>query len=274
MIKTLKRAVLAATPISMLSVMPAFAETVNLQPNDYVGISFWLISMALIAATAFFWLEIGNVSSKWRTSLVVSGMVTMIAAVHYFYMRDVWVASMIANNGVGEAPTVYRYIDWLITVPLLMIEFYLILRAITKVSTGIFWRLMIGTLVMLIGGYIGEASLTDENARIFGEATITIGFIIGMAGWAYILYEIFAGEAGQLNADKAPASVQSAFSTMRWIVTIGWAIYPLGYLFGYMLSETPDFNSLNIIYNLADVLNKIAFGVIIWSVATSESQNA
>ncbi len=95
-----------------------------------------------------------------------------------------------------------------------------------------------------------------------------------MAGWAYILYEIFAGEAGQLNAEKAPESVQSAFSTMRWIVTIGWAIYPLGYFFGYMVTDTPDFDSLNIIYNLADVLNKIAFGVIIWSVATTESDKA
>jgi len=266
MIKTLKNALLVATPISLLSAMPAFAD-INLQSNDYVGISFWLISMALIASTAFFWLEIGRVSAKWKTSLVVSGMVTMVAAVHYFYMRDVWVE-------FGSTPTVYRYIDWLITVPLLMIEFYLILTAITKVSSGIFWRLMIGTLVMLIGGYIGETSFTDPNARIFGEATITIGFIIGMLGWAYILYEIFAGEAGQLSAEKAPASVQSAFSTMRWIVTIGWAIYPLGYLFGYMLSDTPDFNSLNIIYNLADVLNKIAFGVIIWSVATTESNNA
>jgi bacteriorhodopsin len=155
-----------------------------------------------------------------------------------------------------------------------MIEFYLILSAITKVSSGIFWRLMIGTLVMLIGGYIGEASFTDESARIFGESTIMIGFVIGMLGWAYILYEIFAGEAGQLNAEKAPESVQSAFSTMRWIVTIGWAIYPLGYFFGYMVTDTPDFDSLNIIYNLADVLNKIAFGVIIWSVATTESDKA
>jgi len=266
MVKTLKNALLAAAPISLLTAMPAFAD-INLKSDDYVGISFWLISMALIAATAFFWLEIGRVSAKWRTSLVVSGMVTMVAAVHYFYMRDVWVLT-------GTTPTVYRYIDWLITVPLLMIEFYLILSAITKVSSGIFWRLMIGTLVMLIGGYIGEASFTDESARIFGESTIMIGFVIGMLGWAYILYEIFAGEAGQLSAEKAPESVQSAFSTMRWIVTIGWAIYPLGYFFGYMVTDTPDFDSLNIIYNLADVLNKIAFGVIIWSVATTESDKA
>ena len=88
---------------------------------------------------------------------------------------------------------------------------------------------------------------------------------------AYILYEVFAGEAGKMAADKAPASVQSAFSTMRWIVTIGWAIYPLGYFFGY-LTGGASMEALNVIYNLADVLNKIAFGVIIWNVATTESK--
>jgi len=115
----------------------------------------------------------------------------------------------------------------------------------------------------LVGGYAGEA----------GYLNITLGFIIGMAGWVYILYEVFAGEAGKMSADKAPASVQSAFSTMRWIVTIGWAIYPLGYVFGYM-TESASMESLNVIYNLADVLNKIAFGVIIWSVAVAESEKA
>ena len=92
-----------------------------------------------------------------------------------------------------------------------------------------------------------------------------------MAGWIYVLYEIFAGEAGKLSAAEAPASVQSAFNTMRWIVTIGWAIYPLGYVFGYMTSSA-SMESLNVIYNLADVLNKIAFGVIIWGVAVAESE--
>ena len=179
---------------------------------------------------------------------------TLVAAVHYFYMRDVWVAT-------GETPTVYRYIDWLITVPLLMIEFYLILRAITNVSGGVFWRLSIGSLVMLVGGYLGEA----------GYINATVGFIIGMAGWAYILYEIFAGEAGRVASEQASDSVKSAFSTMRWIVTIGWAIYPLGYFFGYM-SGSASMESLNIIYNLADVLNKIAFGVIIWNVAVTETE--
>ena len=93
-----------------------------------------------------------------------------------------------------------------------------------------------------------------------------------MLGWAFILYEVFAGEASKVAASEAPASVQSAFSTMRWIVTIGCAIYPIGYFMGYMNGAVSD-ESLNIIYNVADVWNKIAFGVIIWNVAVSESES-
>ena len=237
-------------------ILPATANAADtLAKDDFVGISFWVISMALVAATAFFFIETTRVEGKWKTSLTVSGLVTLVAAVHYFYMRDVWIAT-------GETPTVFRYIDWLITVPLLMVEFYLILRAITNISQGIFWRLMIGTLVMLVGGYAGEA----------GYIGTTIGFVIGMLGWAFILYEVFAGEASKVAASEAPASVQSAFSTMRWIVTIGWAIYPIGYFMGYMNGAVSD-ESLNIIYNVADVWNKIAFGVIIWNVAVSESES-
>ena len=256
-ISTGKTLTALATAAMVISPSIAFAAGSNLASDDYVGISFWLISMALVASTAFFFLETQRVSAKWKTSLTVSGLVTLVAAVHYFYMRDVWVET-------GDTPTVYRYIDWLITVPLLMVEFYLILRAIGEVSGGIFWRLMIGTLIMLVGGYAGEVGYINE----------WLGFIIGMAGWAYILYEVFAGEAGKMSADQAPESVKSAFSTMRWIVTIGWAIYPLGYFYGYLASGDPASaaNSLNVIYNLADVLNKIAFGVIIWNVAVTESE--
>jgi bacteriorhodopsin len=243
-----------------LLITPSLASaSANLESDDFVGISFWLISMALVAATAFFFLETQRVQGKWKTSLTVSGLVTLVAAVHYFYMRDVWVET-------GATPLVYRYIDWLITVPLLMVEFYLILRAITTVSGGVFWRLMIGTMVMLAAGYMGEA----------GYINAMLGFIIGMAGWAYILYEIFMGEAGQVASEQAPESVQSAFVTMRWIVTIGWAIYPIGYFMGYFTGAGPEAsaNALNIIYNLADVVNKIAFGVIIWNVAVTESDKA
>lgn len=237
----------------------AAGSTLTLDPHDFVGMSFWMISMALVAATAFFFLEIQRVSPKWKTSLTVSGLVTLVAAAHYFYMRDVWVTT-------GQSPTVFRYIDWIITVPLLMVEFYLILSAITKVPGGVFWRLMIGTFVMLIGGYLGEA----------GYMAVWPAFIIGMLGWFYILFEIFLGEASKINAKSAPPSVQTAFNLMRWIVVVGWTIYPVGYFLGYLTGADPESSMklLNITYNLADVVNKIAFGVIIWTAAVSESDKA
>jgi bacteriorhodopsin len=246
--KKLKLFALAAVALMGLSGV-ANAETVMLASDDFVGISFWVISMGMLAATAFFFLERGSVAAGWKTSVTVAGLVTGIAFIHYMYMRGVWIQT-------GDSPTVYRYIDWLITVPLQMIEFYLILSAVRKVSGNIFWRLLIGSLVMLIGGYAGEA----------GYINAMLGFIIGMAGWIYILYEIFSGEAGKMAAKSGNKALVTAFGAMRMIVTVGWAIYPLGYVFGYLTGGV-DANSLNVIYNLADFINKIAFGLVIWAAA-------
>ncbi|MFM8244623.1 MAG: bacteriorhodopsin-like [Candidatus Fonsibacter sp.] len=225
-------------------------KNVLLQQSDITGISFWLISMALLATTVFFFIERNSVKASWRTSVTLSGLVTGIAFVHYMYMREVWVQT-------GASPTVFRYIDWLLTVPILMVEFYFILSAVKKVSGGIFWRLLVGTLVMLIGGYLGEAGYININA----------GFIIGMAGWIFILYEVFAGEAGK-EAARLSGAAKSCFEFCKWIVTIGWSVYPLGYLFGYMMG-TADEVTLNLIYNLADFVNKILFGLVIWQTASS-----
>ena len=234
----------------------ANAAAAMLQTNDFVGISFWLVSMGCLAATAFFFLERGSVAPAWRVSITVAGLVTGIAFIHYMYMREIWIET-------GESPTVYRYIDWLITVPLLMLEFYFVLAAVRKVPSSVFWKLLIGSLVMLIGGYAGEAGYMDPM----------VGFIIGMAGWIYILFEIFSGEAGTLAAKSGNKSLATAFSAMRIIVTVGWAIYPLGYVLGYLTGGV-DANSLNIIYNLADFVNKIAFGLVIWAAAMQNTKLA
>ena len=231
----------------------ANAETVLLASDDFVGISFWLISMGMLAATAFFFMERSSVVTGWKTSVTVAGLITGIAFIHYIYMRGVWVQT-------GDSPTVYRYIDWLVTIPLQMVEFYLILAAVRKVPSGIFWRLLIGSLIMLIGGYLGEA----------GYIPATLGFVIFMAGWIYVLYEIFSGEAGKAAAKSGNKSFSTAFSALRVIVTVGWAIYPLGYVFGNLTGGI-DENSLNVIYNLSDFINKIAFGLIIWAAAVGSS---
>ena len=226
-----------------------------LSGSDFVGITFWVVSIAMWAATIFFFYEGMRVSGKWRTSMVVAGLITFIAAVHYMYMREYWVE-------MGESPVVYRYIDWVLTVPLQMVEFYLILIAAgAAVSGGSFWRLLVGTLVMVVGGYLGEA----------GMIPVLLGFIIGMIGWAVIIWEIFRGEASQ--AASSNQSVSSAFNAMRLIVLVGWAIYPLGYVFGLMM-ETVDINTLNWVYNLADFVNKILFGLIIWNAAVKDSASA
>ena len=235
-----------------------------LSGSDYVGVSFWLVYAAMIAATVFFFYEGFHVKKEWRLSLLVAGLVTLVAAIHYDYMRDYWVSSFVANDGIGESPIVYRYIDWLITVPLLMIEFYIILKAVgASVSANSFWRLLIGTLVMLIGGYLGETGLYGVGA--------TFGFIIGMIGWAVIIWEIFRGEASQAADGKE--GIKSAFNALRIIVLVGWAIYPIGYVLGVMMDggEGNYAGTLNLIYNLADFVNKILFGLIIWGVATKEA---
>ena len=250
----IKNTVFAVVGLSLIAgTTSAYAEPLMLSTGDNVAISFWLISMAMVAATAFFILERDTVSVKWRTSLTVAALVTGVAAWHYFYMRGVWVAT-------GDSPTVLRYIDWLITVPLQIVEFYLILAAVTTVAVGLFWRLLVASLVMLVFGYLGEA----------GMMAVMPAFIIAMAGWLYILYEIFAGEASQANAGSGNAAGQKAFKALALIVTVGWAIYPIGYAVGY-LGGGVDAASLNLVYNLADFVNKIAFGMAIYVAAKSDN---
>jgi bacteriorhodopsin len=175
-------------------------------------------------------------------------------------MREFWVVN-------HTSPILYRYIDWSITVPLQMVEFYLILSAANKdTSNFMFWRLLIGTAAMLAFGYCGEAKIIKP----------LLGFELGMAGWLFILFEIFVGEAGRAARNKVNQYVNSSFNTMRLIVTVGWAIYPAGYYFGYLKGAVDD-DILNLVYNLADFVNKIAFCLAIWSSAkkcTEETQKA
>merc|ERR1712004_605686 len=181
-----------------------------LNPNDPVAISFWIVSIGMVAATVFFLWEANCVDYHWKTSMHVCALVTLVAAIHYFYMREFWVQ-------IGSSPIVYRYIDWSITVPLQMVEFYLILSAVQpNISGGMFWRLLLAT------------------------------------------------------GDRVSEHVRESFSIMRFIVTAGWCIYPLGYFFGYLLGTVND-GSLNLVYNLADFVNKIGFCLAIWASAKKDT---
>jgi len=251
-----RHSVVVIATLSFLGITnPANAATALLQANDFVGITFWIVSMVMLVGAVFFFLERNTVAVAWRTSVTVAGLVCLIAFVHYIYIRNIWVTT-------GDVPTAYRYVDWLITIPMQTIEFYLILAAVRKVSDSIFWRLLIASLTMLIGGYLGEA----------GYIQAFVGFIILIAGWIYILFELFSGEAGRAASKGGNRPLSNAFAAMRMIVAIGWTIYPLGYLLGH-LSGGIDSNTLNIIYNLADFVNKLAFGLVIWVAAMQNTSS-
>ena len=223
----------------------------GMDPSTLTGFTFFVVNMALLAAALFFWLERDNVNPKWKTSLTVSGLVCFIAAVHYFYMRDAGGTDVVA----------IRYIDWLITVPLLMVELYIVLLAVTNVSSGVFKRLLGFTTLMLVFGYLGETQVISS----------TIGFVGGMLFWGLALKEIWSGEAADANAGSKNAAGQYAYVNLKNIVTFGWLIYPAGYALGYFGGGV-DMDLTNQVYNLADFVNKILPGVIVWAAANMDTK--
>ena len=234
--------------------------------DDLVGITFWIATAAMLASSIFFLIESANVAPQWKTSMTIACLITGIAFWHYMYMREHWILT-------GESPVVYRYVDWFLTVPLQIVEFYFILAAVTTVTAMLFWRLLISSTLMLVFGFLGETQMIGGSSIIW--------WILGMICWIYIIYEIFRGEAAMINKKSGNEAGQFAFQTLKWIVTIGWAIYPIGYLYG--LDETVIFGIkinntafsvelINIIYNLADLVNKMAFGIAIWMAAVKDTK--
>ena len=241
--------------MSLLLAGSASAETGAIDTSDNVAISFWIATAMMLASTIFFLVERNNVAPKWRTSVTVAALVTGVAWYHYTYMRDHWVMT-------GESPLVLRYVDWLITVPLQVVEFYLILAAIGVASAMLFWRLLGASIVMLAFGFFRESGAMDA----------TVAWVIGVVAWIYIIYEIWFGDAKKA-AGEASEGVQFAFTWMTYILTFGWAIYPIGYLYG-MDADADGQNMLNIVYNIADVVNKTAFGLMVWYAATIDTAAA
>jgi bacteriorhodopsin len=223
----------------------------TLQSGDYIGFTFFLGSMAMLAATVFFFVERSNVSAEWKMSMTVSGLITGIAAVHYYYMREVWVTS-------GISPTEFRYIDWILTVPLMVVEFYLL----TKVN---FQKLVWASIVMLVTGYFGEAGIGPLSPALWG--------LLSGAAYFYIAYDVVAGEVGTAAA-AAGGKIANANTLLTRFVIIGWGIYPLGYLIGTadgqwysFMAGLVDADMRDLIYNVGDAINKIGFGLVVWAAA-------
>ncbi len=242
---------------SLLAAKPLFLA--SLQSGDYVGFTFFIGSMAMMAASVFFFFEMNNVEGKWRTSLLVSGLITFIAAVHYYYMRDFWIEN-------GTSPTELRYIDWILTVPLMCVEFYLILKAFGA-KIGLLWKMIFYSLIMLVAGYLGET--------VFRDSSPLWGFI-STIGYVGILYEVWFGSAKKLADGSNDPVLQRAFKTLAWFVFAGWAIYPIGYMTiegSGWLSGVLASSSMDLIYNIGDAVNKIGFGLVIYSLAVASKSS-
>jgi bacteriorhodopsin len=232
-----------------------------IESNNYVAFTFFIGTMAMMAASVFFFFELSNTNQKWRTSVLVSGLITFIAAVHYYYMRGY-------NLATGDSPTFFRYVDWILTVPLMCVEFYLITKK-AGAKIALLWKLIFASLVMLVTGYFGETIYSD-NSVLWG--------VISGAAYFYIVYLIWFGEVAKLSQSAGP-NVAAATRVLAWFVLVGWAIYPLGYilgtdggLFGMKLVDDAAVarHYMDIVYNIADAINKIGFGLVIYALSRKE----
>jgi bacteriorhodopsin len=235
-------------------------EHLKIASDNYVAFTFFIGTMAMMAASVFFFFELNNTAPKWRTSVLVSGLITFIAAVHYYYMRSY-------NLETGDSPTFFRYVDWILTVPLMCVEFYLITKK-AGAKIGLLWKLILASIVMLVTGYFGE-TIDVKNSVLWG--------VVSGAAYFYIVYLVWMGDVAKL-AQSAGPQVAKATRVLAWFVLVGWAIYPLGYilgtengLFGKILiqDQVSARHYMDIVYNIADAINKIGFGLVIYSLSRS-----
>jgi len=240
-----------------------FLQIVEIPKDDPVAFTFFTGYMAMFAASVFFFMERSRVDGKWKLSLLVSGLITGIAAVHYFYMRDYYVST-------GTNPTALRYIDWTLTVPLMCVEFYLLTKpAGAKIS--LMWKLIAASAFMLVTGYIGEAFTDGSTSHsVIWGAISTIGYV-------YVLYEAWGGQVARLAKESKDPGVQKGIRTLAWFVLVGWAIYPVGYMcmpgglfniwFGW------ESSNVDLFYNIADAINKIGFGLVVYNIAITSTNS-
>ncbi|MFM7488549.1 MAG: bacteriorhodopsin [Cytophagales bacterium] len=236
-------------------------DIVKIPVDDPIAFTFFTGYMAMLASAVFFFMERSSVDGKWKLSLLVSGLITGIAAVHYYYMRDYYLAT-------GQTPTALRYIDWTLTVPLMCVEFYLLTKA-AGAKVALLWKLIFASVVMLVAGYIGEAFNPEGGSTSHS----VIWGVISTFGYIYILYTAWFGEVAQLAKNSGDVVVIRGINILAWFVLVGWAVYPIGYMCmpGGWLNTGLGWSASNVdlFYNIADAINKIGFGLVVYSVAIS-----
>ena len=244
----------------------------KLDPNNwnlvYNVFSFGLISM--LACTVYTLVSQQRVLAKYRNALVMSSMVTFIAGYHYLRIFDSFKHATTdgtvlldgSQNAFNEA---YRYVDWLLTVPLLLVEVVAVLALTREVSRSLIMRLVPASAAMIALGYPGEIATGPDaqNTQILFGVLSTIPFI-------YILYVLFV-ELGK-SLERQPEGVAKSISNLRLLLIATWGVYPIAYMFNiWGTASQESFVAVQVGYTLADVLAKCVFGLTIFKIARMKS---
>jgi bacteriorhodopsin len=231
----------------------------------YNAFSFTFATMA--AATLFLWFGRSQVGPAYKTALTISGLVCAIAAYHYFRIFESWNASYSLASGVVTTTTVafndaYRYVDWLLTVPLLLIELILVMRLSESETMSKSMKLGAAAALMVVLGYPGEIA-TDNGTRALWGTLSAIPF-------AYVMFQLFKGLGESI--DRQPESVRELVKTARLLTFASWGFYPMVYMIPYTnLTGGSVITGVQVGYTIADIIAKAGVGVLIYIIAVRKS---
>ena len=231
----------------------------------YNAFSFTFATMA--AATLFLWLGRSQVGPAYKTAVTISGLVTAIAAYHYWRIFQSWEGAYEVRDGVVAVTGLafndaYRYVDWLLTVPLLLIELVLVMRLSSEETIRKSTRLALAAALMIVLGYPGEIA-TDNGTRALWGTLSAIPFL-------YIVYELFVGLGEAIK--RQPENARAMINTARWLTFASWGFYPIVYMVPFTsLSGANTETALQIGYTIADLVAKAGVGVLIYLIAVRKS---
>lgn len=232
----------------------------------YNAFSFTLASMA--AATLFLWLSRSQVAPAYRTALTISGLVTAIAAYHYLRIFESWNEAYILKDGIVTATgfafnDAYRYVDWLLTVPLLLIELVLVMRLSAEETSSKAVRLGSAAALMIILGYPGEIA-TDIPTRALWGTLSSIPFV-------YIVWELFRGLGDSIN--QQPVAARGLVRKARLLTFASWGFYPIVYMAPYAgITGASATTVIQLGYTIADLVAKAGVGILIFLISVRKSQ--
>ncbi|TFD76712.1 bacteriorhodopsin-like [Cryobacterium fucosi] len=239
---------------------------------DTVYNFFSLVIAAQLFASIFMLVSLTRVLPRYRQAMTVAAVVCGIAAYHYFRIFDSFKAAFVTDavGGRGDYLQVagagfnegYRYVDWLLTVPLLLLELIAVLALARRVQTSLLARLIPASALMIALGYPGEISGDNGIRGLFG--------LLSTIPFAYILYVLFVELTRSL--DRQPASVRRTISQLRLLLLLTWGVYPIAYLLPMLGLDGADaWVGKQLGYSIADILAKALYGLIIYRIARMKS---